>query len=198
MWMQISSGRGPVECQNAVFLFLKELTKELKDIEVLSYEEGSEKECYYSVMLKTDISNYKEYEGTVKWICQSPYRPNHKRKNWFISVECYEEIEEKNCNQKDFLIETLKSGGPGGQNVNKVETAVRVTHIESGISVVGKEERSQLQNKRLAISRIIKLLESKENLAKLDFQKEVWMQHNELERGNPSRVYDGAGFKRIK
>lgn len=57
-------------------------------------------------------------------------------------------------NPKDLKIETMCSGGPGGQNVNKLQTAVRITHLPSGIAVRCEDSRSQIQNKALAIERL--------------------------------------------
>ncbi len=147
-------------------------------------------------MLKCETDTLPANTGIIKWICPSPYRKNHKRKNWFISVKYFKEVIATEYSENDFKIETMRSGGPDGQNVNKVETAVRVTHIKSGLSDVGREERSQLQNRKLAISRILTLLTENDNDKKSILEKNVWMQHNELERGNPIRVYEGLDFKR--
>lgn len=61
----------------------------------------------------------------------------------------------KTITRKDFQIDFLKTGGPGGQHRNKVETAVRITHVDSGISVVAGDKRSQAQNKKAAFIRLV-------------------------------------------
>ncbi len=180
MWIQISSGRGPIECQRAVYLYVDVLLKELKNCEILSVEEGIENGIFLSAMLKCETDSLQDINGIIKWICPSPYRKNHKRKNRFISVEYFKEVIATEYSENDFKIETMRSGGSCGQNVNKVETAVRVTHIKSGLSVVGREERSQMQNRKLAISRLLTLLTAHENDKKSILEKNVWMQHNEL------------------
>ena len=61
----------------------------------------------------------------------------------------------KTITRKDFKIDFLKTGGPGGQHRNKVETAVRITHIDSGLSVVAGDKKSQSQNKKAAFKRLV-------------------------------------------
>ena len=72
-----------------------------------------------------------EWAGTILWIAQSPYRKYHKRKNWFVGVAAFAMQELLQWDIKDVRLETCRSSGPGGQNVNKVETAVRGTHLPS-------------------------------------------------------------------
>lgn len=65
-------------------------------------------------------SEAKRFEGTVQWIAASPFRPHHRRKNWFISVTLIDEVPVATFSMRDIRIETTRCGGPGGQNVNKV------------------------------------------------------------------------------
>lgn len=85
MIIQISSGQGPAECELAVCKLFEALTKEYPDIKEISSHKSRFSDCYTSIMFETedDLSNL---EGTIQWICQSPFRPNHKRKNWFVDV----------------------------------------------------------------------------------------------------------------
>ena len=136
MIVQLSSGQGPIECQLAVEKLFNALKKEFVDIEILY---GKESEYgYYSILFSTqqDLSHL---EGTILWICKSPIRANHKRKNWFVDVSIIPEIEEINVNE-NYKIEKFHCGGKGGQNVNKVETGVRVIHIPTGITTTSTEE----------------------------------------------------------
>ena len=108
MIVQLSIGQGPAECQLGVAKLYESLYKEYKDIQLMSKTEGTVKGGYNSIRFRTseDLSNL---EGTVQWICESPIRPNHKRKNWFIDVSIIPEITEVN-DTDNYKIEKLHSG----------------------------------------------------------------------------------------
>lgn len=196
MVVQLSSGQGPLECQLAVGLLLNALKKEYPGLEILLAKPGQKKDCYTSVQFRTG-ADLSALEGSVLWICKSPYRPNHGRKNWYVDVSILPE-EKGVSKSQEYVIETLHSGGHGGQNVNKVETGVRVRHIPTGITVVCTEERSQYMNKQKAIKRIQEQLQKQEQEAHARHQNTAWREHNRIVRGNPVRVYEGEKFVRRK
>lgn len=203
MWIQISSGKGPDECELAVSRFLRSYQNECDmkgiNLKVINAIPGNLNGTLKSVLLSLETQDEVNFEdcisGTILWICKSPYRPYHKRKNWFMNIEIFNSPEKLSFSEKDIKFEALKSSGPGGQNVNKVETTVRATHIPTGLVVTASEERSQYMNKKLALARLYNLIETKNNATTHNNKKSLWLQHNILIRGNPIRIYEGEEFK---
>lgn len=95
----------------------------------------------------------------------------------------------------DLRFQATRAGGPGGQHVNKVSTAIRVTHIPTGLSVLASDNRSQLQNKKKAKERLMAILKIRQLEDRKNDIKNNWSNHNELERGSPVRVFKGSDFK---
>jgi peptide chain release factor len=129
------------------------------------------------------------WRGTVQWTARSPFRPEHKRKNWFVGVEILEPADETRFNPNDVRWETMRASGPGGQHVNRTESAVRVTHLPTGVQAIAMEERSQHRNRKLALARLLQKLNEIGRRRHDDAREERWRAHQELERGNPVRVF---------
>ena len=199
-YIQITSGRGPVECCRVVVLVMNKIIKQAKslgyEVEVVEHEDGSNDGCMFSATLTIEGDNIfslkSEWEGSVLWVAQkNPFRPWHRRKNWFVGVHFFKPLQAGTINDSDITYETLRSSGPGGQNVNKVETAVRAIHVPSGTTVLASDMRSQSQNKKLARERLIMKLSAAEEAKQLQQTHDVWMNHNLLERGNPVKKFKG-------
>ncbi|UKB83745.1 peptide chain release factor H [Chryseobacterium sp. MEBOG06] len=202
--IQITSGRGPLECQWVTAKVLKTFLEEAKqnkiEYEIIHRESGDENLTLKSVtvLLKGDeVTEFlKNWIGSICWIGKSTFRKLHKRSNWFIGVFELENNKKIDFNEKDIQFQTVRSQGSGGQNVNKVNTAVRATHIPSGQSVFVQDSRSQLENKKLSIIRL------KEKVMAVYIQQleknmqETWNHHFRVQRGNAVRTFSGTDFKR--
>jgi peptide chain release factor len=134
-------------------------------------------------------------DGSVQWICVSPFRPKHRRKNWFVDVSVCAEANEESFREDLIRFETFRSSGKGGQHVNKTESGVRAIYEPTGESVVIMDERSQHRNKQIAVERLRQQFSAR-NRANGDAAKA----HNRLEaykivRGDPMRVYEGPEFR---
>jgi len=196
MIVQISAGQGPSECQLAVAKLYEALKKEYGDLEVISDTKGYEKGCFDSIRFRTqqDLSSL---EGTVLWICRSPFRKNHKRKNWYVDVSIIAELAGIAAD-KEYRIEKFHCGGKGGQNVNKVETGVRIIHIPTGLTAQSTEERSQFRNRQRAMEKLQKKLVRLQEEQEEKQINDAWREHTRIVRGNPVRTYEGEGFVRKK
>ena len=203
MILQLSSGQGPAECELGVGKLLSSLREEFPDIEIIKEYPSKTGNGYKSVLFSTE-SDLSFLDGSVLWICESPVRAHHKRKNWYIDVSvidennhAFESTVETEISEKDLLFERFHCGGKGGQNVNKVETGVRLTHIPSGITVTSTAERTQELNRKDALNKMKAILHGINQKAEADKKNGAWREHNCLQRGNPVRVYKGIDFKRV-
>jgi peptide chain release factor len=135
------------------------------------------------------------WQGTIQWICPSPLRSKGSRKNWFITGDVISPPSpEQAFAERDLKFEACRASGPGGQHVNKTNSAVRLTHLPTGLVTQAQEERSQHRNKALAMARLSALLDARSDTAMKQAERAKWEAHDDLVRGNPIRIYTGVTF----
>lgn len=208
--IQISAGKGPKECAWVVTQLKSIFTKEIEknNLQLLKEDAVFDKagELITSINFTIEgkdntLNNFVEsWVGTIQWIGTSIFRKNHKRKNWFVKVteHSFNEIPSFSFKQNELLVETMRASGNGGQNVNKLETAIRLTHKSTGTVVISKDERSQYRNKQTAMKRLeLKLQQLQAEDINTQTQN-LWQNHNSLERGNAKRIFKGLKFKEVK
>lgn len=204
--IQITSGRGPAECTWVVAQVLKKVLQEASEnnlvATVLQHEAGQENGTVETAVVQLQGRNGTDFVeswiGTVQWIGKSTFRKFHQRKNWFIGIFEIKEFNETRFHEKDVQYQAMRSSGAGGQHVNKVSSAIRATHIPTGIAVVSMDSRSQHQNKKLATERLKQKVEQG-NLEQLKKQlQSTWINQTQIQRGNPIRIFEGTDFKKEK
>jgi len=204
--IQITAGRGPAECTWVVAQVLKKVLDEAQEqgleATLLQREVGQENGTVETATIAVKGSNAEKFAnswiGTIQWIGQSQFRKMHKRKNWFIGIFEIEAQKNASISENDIQYQAMRSSGAGGQHVNKVSSAIRATHIPTGIAVVSMDSRSQHQNKKLATERLLKKLEG-ETLQQLkNHVGKQWENQLNIQRGNPVRVFSGSDFKKNK
>ncbi|HWF20282.1 MAG TPA: peptide chain release factor 2, partial [Verrucomicrobiae bacterium] len=143
----------------------------------------------------------KAERGVHRLVRISPFDSNKRRHTSFASVDAIAEIEEESevpIPPTEFQVDTFRSGGKGGQNVNKVETAVRITHIPTGLIVASQSQRSQHQNRATAM----KLLLSRIFAQRIDAQKQemerFYGEKGSVSWGNQIRSYVFQPYRMVK
>jgi peptide chain release factor 2 len=174
-------------------------------MEVTDALEGETAGIKSVTMLITGLNAYgycKAERGVHRLVRISPFDSNKRRHTSFASVDAIAEIEEASSDMKipptEFQVDTYRSGGKGGQNVNKVETAVRITHIPTGLVVASQSQRSQHQNRATAM----KLLLSRIYAQRLDAQKQemerFYGEKGAISWGNQIRSYVFQPYRMVK
>ncbi len=144
----------------------------------------------------------KAERGVHRLVRISPFDSNKRRHTSFASVDTIAELEENTTEivlpPTEFHVDTFRSGGKGGQNVNKVETAVRITHIPTGLIVASQAQRSQHQNRATAMTLLLsRIFALREDEAKADMEK-FYGEKGSVSWGNQIRSYVFQPYRMVK
>jgi peptide chain release factor 2 len=207
-YLTIHSGAGGTEACDWADMLLRMYQRWIErhglSSEILDIQPGEETGIKWATLRVTGDYAYgylQTERGVHRLVRISPFDSNKRRHTSFASVDTTPEIPEDapiEVEERDLRIDTYRSGGKGGQNVNKVETAVRITHMPSGIVVACQAERSQLKNRNLAM----KLLKAKLYQVEQDKKRaEVERQYGEkgdIAWGNQIRSYVFQPYQMVK
>jgi peptide chain release factor len=197
--LHLSSGHGPAECEWVVAALVRLWQREAAAAGLLCEPVEPVEGPAASVLLRVSGADADAFAaartGSIRWIGASPFRPLHKRRNWYVGVQRAPSAEEvPDFRDADIRYETLRASGPGGQHVNKTDSAVRVTHLPTGLSALSQDQRSQFANKKIARMKLAMLFDEQRRASEAGGKRSLWTQNRELERGNAVRTYEGTRF----
>lgn len=206
--LKLNAGAGGTEsCDWAGMLYrmyTRWAEKKGYSIEVLDYLEGDEagiKSVTFQINGENAYGYLKSEKGVHRLVRISPFNAQGKRQTSFVSLDVMPDIEEDldvEINEEDLRIDTYRSSGAGGQHINKTSSAIRITHLPTGIVVQCQNERSQHQNKDKAMQMLkakLYLLRQEENEQKLSgIRGEV----KEIGWGNQIRSYVMQPYTMVK
>lgn len=206
--LTLHAGAGGTEAQDWASMLYRMYTRyaervgyKVVELDKLAGDEAGIKSVTFKVIGENAYGYLKAEKGVHRLVRISPFDANARRHTSFASLEVMPEIENQNeikINPEDLKIDTYRSGGAGGQHVNKTESAIRITHIPTGIIVQCQNERSQIQNREQAMGMLVSKLIERQERERLEKETELKGDLKKIEWGSQIRSYVFCPYTMVK
>ncbi len=204
----INAGAGGTEAQDWVEMLLRMYTRwgeekgmKVKVMDYLPGDEAGIKNVTFNLINPYAYGHMKSENGIHRMVRISPFDATRRRHTSFASVSVVPEVDtdiQIQIDEKDLRIDTYRASGPGGQHVNKTSSAIRITHLPTGIAVQCQNEKSQHRNKEMAMKVLMSKLYDQERAKQDEKKQELHEAKDEIGWGRHIRSYVFNPYRMVK